>query len=87
MISDYMEVDIKEENLLFSDVLENKNIWTSTIKYEDNNFLILIDNIDLFVILINKNEIVVLFKGEPFPPPWDVYPYDKRWIYSYFRFR
>jgi hypothetical protein len=86
MVSDYLRVDIKEEDIIFDDILENKNIWSTTIKYKENEKnLILVDNINLFVILINKSEIIILFKGEPSPPPWNVYPKDKKWICTYFR--
>jgi hypothetical protein len=85
MISDCLEFEIDEDDLTINDIIENRNIWSSTVNYNENEtFLILVDNINLYVILTNKKGPTVLFRGDASPPPWDYYPKDKRWIYSYF---
>jgi hypothetical protein len=49
-----------------------------------NSYNTVIDNINLYVILIDKNDSIILFKGEASPSLWGVYPKNKTWIYSYF---
>jgi hypothetical protein len=65
MISDYFEVDIEEETFVFDDIIENRNIWAATIEYNKNkNTLILVDNINLFVVLIdlfnNHKDVIIM---------------------------
>jgi len=88
MLGKYFNIELDENEIIFYHIINAEDIWSSRFIYLQSEYIILVDNYNLQVILQNDETRSILFEKdkEVMNNQSSIdfsFPLGKEWIYSY----